>query len=188
MHPRAAAARTALLLILAAAAAGCTAAGGLTSRRDTPPAGVQSSVRVVLSAPAGAAPRLEATLVDALGERRVGPGDLRASADLPSPHSAWVAAASSGTLELRVALAGGAGETLGMGALSLPLEAGSSWSVEALVHRPAAGIPPPPCLGCGAETRVALRPSASAGIAAGDSLFLRAARIPAAGRPPPPPS
>jgi hypothetical protein len=145
-------------------------------------------VRIVLSAPAGVTPAVETTLVDALGERRIGAGELRASGGLPSPHSGWRPVADRGGLVVRVALSGGAGEMLGAGSLSLPLDAGSRWSVEAVVFRPAAGIPAPPCLGCEAETRVPLRPSAAAGTMAGDSLFLRATRTPAVGGAPPPPS
>jgi hypothetical protein len=132
-------------------------------------------------------PAVETTLVDALGERRIGAGEMRASGDLPAPHSGWQPVADRGALTARVALSAGPDEALGAGSLSLPLDAGGLWSVEALVFRPAPGIPAPPCLGCEAETRVPLRPSAAAGTMVGDSLFLRATRMPAAGRAPPPP-
>lgn len=145
-------------------------------------------MRIVLSAPTGVKAALETTLVDALGERRIGAGELRASGDLPSPHSGWQPVADRGSLTVRAVLSAGPGEALGAGSLSLPLAAGGLWSVEALVFRPAPGIPAPPCLGCEAEVRVPLRPSAAAGVVEGDSLFLRATRTPAAGRPPLPPS
>lgn len=145
-------------------------------------------MRVVLSAPAGVTPAVETTLVDARGERRIGAGEMRASGDLPSPHSGWRPVAERGGLVVRVALSGGPGEPLGAASLTLPLDAGARWSVEAVVFRPAPGIPAPHCLGCQAETRVPLRPSAAAGTMAGDSLFLRATRTPAAGGAPLPPS
>jgi hypothetical protein len=175
----------ALALLLGAAA--CTAAARGASW-DPVPAGMQSAVRLTVSAPAGVAPRVSAVLVDASGGRQVGRGDFRSTAMQPAPHSAWYPAAQSGTLEVRVTMEDDGGQAVGAGAVSLPLEAGWLWNVEALVHRPAAGIPAPPCSNCDVVSRVPLRPSASAGTAAGDSLFLRAARSPAAGRPPLPPS
>ncbi|MEW5926658.1 MAG: hypothetical protein AB1941_04190 [Gemmatimonadota bacterium] len=145
-------------------------------------------MRIVLSAPVGVRVAVETTLTDALGERRIGAGELSTSAGLPSPHSGWHPVANRGGLTVQVTLSGGLGEPLGAGSLSLPLEGGGQWSVEALVFRPAPGIPAPPCFGCEAETRVPLRPSAAAGVVAGDSLFLRATRMPAAGRAPVPPN
>jgi hypothetical protein len=91
-------------------------------------------------------------------------------------------------MEVRIEVGGAPGESLGAGTVSLPLGDGGLWSVEALIHRPVAGIPAPPCFNCDVVARVPLRASASGGTAAGDSLFLRAARTPAAGRPPLPPS
>lgn len=152
------------------------------------PARIQSAVRLTLSAPAGTTPAVAATLADGLGERRLDPGDFRRTDLRPSPHTAWHPAAGTGTLQVRVDVSGAPGEALATGSLSLPLEAGWLWEVEALVHRPAAGIPAPPCFNCDYVARVPLRPWPAAGIAAGDSLFLRAARTPARGRPPLPPS
>jgi hypothetical protein len=149
---------------------------------------MQSGVRVVVSAPAGVAPTVSATLADATGERRVEWGDFRRTDLQPSPHTAWYPAAGGGSLQVRIDVGGAPGESLGTGLVSLPLADGWLWSVEALLYRPAAGIPAPPCFNCDVVARVPLRASASAGTAAGDSLFLRAARTPAVGRPPLPPS
>lgn len=173
----------------AAAAALLAACAAPRASHDVPPASVQSAVRLVVTAPTGAAPVVEAAFADARGgERRVGAADLRATAETPAPHSAWHPVAAEGTLNVRVSVAGRAGAALGGGALALALEPGWLWTVEALVHRPAAGVPAPPCFGCVAETRLPLRASVADGIAQGDSLFLRATRAPAAGRPPLPPS
>jgi hypothetical protein len=166
------------LLLLAAA---CTATGARTPHGNPDPTGLRSAVRLVVSAPAGTSPSITATLRDASGERRVMGDDFRRTELLPSPHTAWYRAAESGALEVRVEVGGAPGESLGTGSVSLPLEEGWMWSVEALLYRPAAGIPAPPCSNCDVVARVPLRPSVSAGTVEGDSLFLRAARAPAAG-------
>lgn len=181
--PHAHAAAAAALLALTVAGCGAPNAGSAPLADAS-----QSAVRLVVTAPSGAMPVVEATFADGRGERRVAGGDLRTTAEQPAPHSPWLPVADRGTLEARVSVAGAAREALGGGSLSLPLEAGWRWTVEALVYRPAPGVPAPPCFGCGAEARFPLRPSAPAGIAAGDSLFLRAVRTPAPGRPPLPPS
>jgi len=183
------------LAMLAALSAGCAppaavppgdAAPAAVSGDALPAAGT-SAARVTLTAPVGATPRLDAVLDDGAAARRVTTGDLRATADVPAPHTAWLATASRGTLRVRVTLGGAAG-ALGADSLALPLAPGWLWSVEALVHRPAPGIPAPPCFGCAAETRTPLRADASRGIAAGDVLLLRAARVPAPGQAPLPPT
>lgn len=173
----------------AAALLACLAACGAPGPGRAPlaePAG--SAARLVVTAPSGATPVVEATFADGRGERRVAAGDLRTTAEEPALHSGWVPVADRGTLAVRVSVAGAGREALGGGTLSLPLEGGGRWSVEALVYRPARGVPAPPCFGCGGEARVPLRASAATGIAAGDSLFLRAVRTPAPGQAPLPPS
>lgn len=180
--------RVAAAAVLLAAAAGCTSAGAGTPSWDPVPARMRSAVRLVVSAPAGTAPAITAVLRDAAGERRLDADDFRRTELQPSPHTAWHPAAASGSLEVRVEVGGAPGEALGAGSVSLPVEGGGLWSVEALLYSPAAGIPAPPCTNCDVVARVPLRPSAAAGVAAGDSLFLRAARIPATGARPLPPS
>lgn len=180
--------RAAALALILGVPGGCTSAAPAGASWEPVPARMRSGVRLVVSAPAGVEPWVSAVLVDASGGRRVGREDFRSTALQPSPHSAWYPAAESGTMEVRVMLEGGGGETVGAGAVTLPLERGGLWNVEALVYRPAVGLPAPPCLNCDVVARVPLLPSASAGTAAGDSLFLRAARSQAAGEPPMPPS
>ncbi|HEX2211174.1 MAG TPA: hypothetical protein VHG93_26055 [Longimicrobium sp.] len=170
------------------AGAGCGSAAGRAASWDPVPARMQSAVRVLVSAPAGVAPVMTATLADAGSERRVPADGFRRTELQPSPHTAWYPAAESGTMEVRVEVRGAPGESLGTGTVSLPLGDGWLWSVEALIYRPAAGVPAPPCFNCHVVARVPLRASPAVGVAAGDSLFLRAARAPAAGRPPLPPS
>lgn len=174
--------------VLLAAAAGCTSAGASAPSWDPMPVRMRSAVRLMVSAPAGTTPAITATLRDAAGERRLNADDFRRTELQPSPHTAWHPAAGSGNLEVRVEVGGAPGESLGAGSVSLPLEGGGLWSVEALLYHPSAGIPAPPCTNCDVVARVPLRPSASAGVAAGDSLFLRASRTPPAGSPPLPPS
>ncbi|HYW12731.1 MAG TPA: hypothetical protein VE871_12275 [Longimicrobium sp.] len=178
---------SAVAALLACLVSGCGAPGPARAPLAESAGG---ATRLVVTAPSGAAPVVEATFADGRGERRVTAGDLRVTAEEPAPHSPWLPVADQGTLQVRVSVAGtgAAREALGDGSLSVPLEPGWRWSIEALVHRPAAGVPAPPCFGCGAEARFPLRASAAAGISAGDSLFLRAVRTPAPGQAPLPPS
>lgn len=175
-------------LVLLAVTVTCTSADARAPSWDPVPARMRSAVRLVVSTPAGATPFITATLRDASGERRLDADDFRRTELQPALHTAWHPAAGSGKLEVRVEVGGAPGESLGAGSVSLPLGGGGLWSVEALLYRPAAGIPAPPCTNCDVVARVPLRASASAGVAAGDSLFLRAARMPAAGEQPLPPS
>lgn len=143
---------------------------------------------MIVSRPAGVTPTALAVLTDGVQEQRLTWDAFRSTALEPSPHTAWHPAATRGEMQVRVEVRDGPGEALGAGALIVPLEDGWLWTVEALVYRPSAGIPAPPCFNCDIVTKVPLRASAPAGVATGDSLFLRAARRPAAGRQPLPPS
>lgn len=171
--------RVARMAMRSALAAGCAAPVASRPGKEAPAVvpgdAVPSAVRVTLTVPYGATPRMDAALDDGIVRRLVTSAELLASADIPAPHSAWMATAPRGTLRVRVTLSGANG-ALGADSLALPLAPGRLWGVEALVHRPAAGIPAPPCFGCAAETRSALRADAARGIMAGDSLFLRAVR------------
>ena len=123
-------------------------------------------------------PGLTVEVAHESGARTVRPGDFRRTEEVPAPHTGWFPTPGRGLLRIRASLARPSAGALGSGGMELPLQADASYEVSVFTWRPDPRVPPPPCMGCVREARFPLAADPGGGVAAGDSLVIRAVRVP----------